>query len=66
MIVLNGLVRVEVKWPGTEQESRFMGVGASVAIMPSVLGHDLPGCGLVAAYGQVSIGMVALAASYRR
>lgn len=53
MVVLNGLVRVEVKWPGTEQESRFVGVGGSVGIMHSVLGRDLPGCGLVAAYGQV-------------
>jgi hypothetical protein len=55
MVVLNGLVRVEVKWPGTEQESRFVGVGGSVGIMPSVLGRDWPGCGLVAAYGQVRV-----------
>lgn len=52
-IVLLGLVRVEVKWPGTQQESHFVGVGGSVGILPSVIGRDLPGAGLVAAYGMV-------------
>lgn len=53
-IVLFGLVRVDVKWPGTQQESRFVGVGGSVGIVPSVLGHNLPGVGLMGAHAQVS------------
>lgn len=50
-IVLFGLVRVEVE-RGGRQESRFLGVGSSFGLLPSIIGRDLPGAGLVAAYGQ--------------
>lgn len=52
-IVLLGLVRVEVERPGGRVESRFVGVGGSVGLVPSTIGRDLPGTALVAAYGQV-------------
>jgi hypothetical protein len=51
--VLFGLVRVEVERPGGLQASRFVGVGGSVGIIPSIIGHDLPGNGLIGAWGQV-------------
>lgn len=53
-IVLLGLVRVDVERPGGRIERRFVGVGGSVGIVPSVVRRDVPGFGLVAAYGQVS------------
>jgi hypothetical protein len=53
-IVLLGLVRVDVERPGGRIERRFVGVGGSVGIVPSIVRRDVPGFGLVAAYGQVS------------
>ena len=52
-IVLLGLVRVEVEQPGGRKIDRFVGVGGSVGTVPSIIGRDLPGVALVAAYGQV-------------
>lgn len=51
--MLFGLVRVEVERPGGLQASRFVGVGGSVGIIPSIIGHDLPDNGLIGAWGQV-------------
>lgn len=51
-IVLSGLVRVDVVRSGVS-ETHFVGVGGSVGFVSSLLGHEVPGVGMVTAYAQV-------------
>lgn len=53
-IVLAGLVRADVVRNGSK-ESRFVGTGGSIGFIGAMLGRDLPGVSLVAAYAQVSV-----------
>jgi hypothetical protein len=51
-IVLSGLVKVELL-RCKQHSSYFVGVGGSVGYLSSLLGRDLPGVALVAAFAQV-------------
>lgn len=66
-IVVLGLVRVDLQQAGgSRQESRFVGVGGSVGMVASVIGRDLRGDGLVAAYAQVNVLFVCARPTARR
>jgi hypothetical protein len=56
-IVLSGLVKVELL-RCKQHTSYFVGVGGSVGYLSSLLGRDLPGVSLVAAFAQVCLGLV--------
>jgi hypothetical protein len=51
-IVLSGLVTVELV-RCKQHTTHFVGVGGSVGYLSSLLGRDLPGVALVAAFAQV-------------
>lgn len=52
LIVLSGLVRVEVARCGVHT-THFVGVGGSIGFCGSLLGKEVPGLALVAAFAQV-------------
>jgi hypothetical protein len=53
-IVLSGLVKVELL-RCKAATTYFVGVGGSVGYLSSLLGRDLPGVALVAAFAQVNL-----------